>query len=364
VPPVDPPEPETPWEFEATHRTRVAMARRARRRSVLVTAAVVVLMLVVGGLAWLLVGDGSEPAPRRAVVAPPTTSTTVLLRSEECREALSFDDPLRLWIGGDSLAGSLGPALGEQTADTGVVLPTFDSRTSSGLASPDFFDWPEHATEEMGRLHPEIVVFIIGANDFDVPEDESVDALGAPVWRAEYTQLLEEILGILEADERHVYLVGPPIMRETRKADGARELDALMREVVAFHPDVVYVSAFDLFGDENGEYTATLPSVDGEDVRVRTADGIHFTEAGGEFLADQVFALIDRRCDIVAQAIPGRRQPVEGYFDNSSGVAVDPPAADTTSSSSAPVTTSSSPTTSTTSTTASSVSPPPPLPGP
>ena len=193
----------------------------------------------------------------------------------------------------------------------------------------------------MARLDPEIVVFIIGANDFDVPDDEPDDALGEPAWRADYTQLLEEILGILGADERHVYLVGPPIMRETKKGDGARELDGLMRDVVSHHPDVVYVSAFDLFVDEDGEYTATLPSIDGDDVRVRTADGIHFTEAGGEFLADQVFTLIDRRCDIVDQAIPGRRQPVEGNFDSSSGDTGAAPAASTTSSSTTPSTASS-----------------------
>ena len=72
-------------------------------------------------------------------------------------------------MGGDSLAGSLGPALGERTAETGVVAPTFDSRVSSGLSSPEFFDWPEHATEQLQELEAEVVVFVIGTNDYTTP---------------------------------------------------------------------------------------------------------------------------------------------------------------------------------------------------
>ena len=51
-------------------------------------------------------------------------------------------EPLKLWVGGDSLAGSLGPALGTLAGATGVVQPYFHSRVSSGLSNPSFVDWP------------------------------------------------------------------------------------------------------------------------------------------------------------------------------------------------------------------------------
>jgi hypothetical protein len=310
---VDPPESKLPWEFQATRQARVAETRRReRRRLILLSLAAVVSLVVIGAAAGFLAGnDGTGDAPTRRAVAPPSTTSTTSPVTEECRAPLTFGDPLRLWIGGDSLAGSLGPALGEQTADTGVVLPTYDGRTSSGLSNPDFFDWPEHGAAEMAELDPEIVVFIIGANDFDVPDDQPVDARGVPAWRARYARLIENMLGILEADGRHVYWIGPPIMREKRKGDGARELNDLMQEVIARHPDVIYLDAFELFSDEDGEYTATLPGTDGEDVRVRAADGIHLTVAGAEFLAEQVFTLIDRRCQVVDQSLPGQRQPIK-----------------------------------------------------
>jgi hypothetical protein len=357
---VDPPERPVPWELQATRQARAATARRRqRRRLVIVSIAAIVSLTIIGAAAGVVVAmHESDDLPRRAVAPPSTTSTTVPL-AEECRTPLTFDDPLRLWIGGDSLAGSLGPALGEQTADTGVVLPTYDARTSSGLSNPNFFDWPQQATAEMTRLDPEVVVFVIGANDFQVPQDDSVDDLGAPAWRAEYTRLIEEMLGLFEGDGRHVYWVGPPIMREKHKGDGAKEIDELMREVVARHPDVNYIDEYTLFSDENGEYTDDLPGTDGKDVRVRTDDGIHLTTAGSEFLADQVFTLIDRRCRILDQAIEGRKQPVRrapGSSANGEGPstgstrATTPFVAPTTSSTGAPAPTSSSSTSPPTST--------------
>ena len=88
------------------------------------------------------------------------------------------DDPLRLWIAGDSLAGSLGASLGEMTAETGVVAPVYDSRVSSGLANPSFFNWPKHATTELARLRPEAVAFIIGTNDYVIVNGTSTQGAG------------------------------------------------------------------------------------------------------------------------------------------------------------------------------------------
>ena len=49
-----------------------------------------------------------------------------------------------------------------------MVAPQYDSRVSSGLLTPDFFDWPKHAQEQLAQLDPEAVVFVIGTNDANV----------------------------------------------------------------------------------------------------------------------------------------------------------------------------------------------------
>lgn len=294
---------------------RKAQRLAQRRRLIVSTVAVAVAASVVGAGALvatdtLRIGGGTPPALADRA-APTTSPPTTAARRPDCRDHLTSDDPHRLWIGGDSLAGSLGPALGERAAGTGVALPTFDSRVSSGLSNPDFFDWPKHATEEMFRLDPEVVVFIIGTNDWRAPRPQQASDGQEPEWRREYALAIEDILDILdgEGDARPVYWIGAPPLQEDRKDQGARQINDVAREVIGRHRNATYVDEYDLFAVD-GEYSATLPDDNGKNVRVRAGDGIHFTPAGGEVLSDAVFALLDDRCRLDEQADPDHPQKV------------------------------------------------------
>jgi hypothetical protein len=330
---------------------------RGRGVRALLFGLTVAAAVVIVGLAALVatdtlrIGGGTPPA-----VAGRATTTTLPddepADAPRCRSPLTVDDPLRLWIGGDSLAGSLGPSLGEQAAATGIVATTYDSRVSSGLATPGFFDWPTHATTEMARLDPEVAVFIMGANDFNVPRAQPVDATGQPEWKAKYELLVEQMLDILdgEGDRRPVYWVGAPTMQDRRKDAGVREINEVARTVVARNPDATFVDAAALFAGADGKYTASLPDENGKSVRVRTGDGIHFTPAGGDRLADAVFGLLDDRCRVEAQAVPGATQPVTKTPGSSQvpGTHREPTTPETTPTTAAPVTTTTAAATTTT----------------
>src|SRR6476620_3713165 len=92
-------------------------ARRARRRrtrqvatavaSVLGLALIVTTAVVVTG-AVELPGAGSTV---QASERPPESTTTTTSRAKARHRRLTTDAPLRLWIAGDSLAGSVGPSL-------------------------------------------------------------------------------------------------------------------------------------------------------------------------------------------------------------------------------------------------------------
>ena len=128
--------------------------------------------------------------------------------------ALTVAAPLRLWIAGDSLAGSVGPSLGQLTAATGVVAPHYDSRVSSGLLNPSFFDWPQHAQDQLAQLDPEAVVFVIGTNDANVwsPNREAD-------YRFRTETMMRELVG---TDHRTVYWVGPPVAKDPHLEKGVQ----------------------------------------------------------------------------------------------------------------------------------------------
>lgn len=218
--------------------------------------------------------------------------------------ALTCKDPLQLWIAGDSLAGSLGPSLGDMVASTGVVETTFDSRVSSGLNNAGFFDWPNHAAAELVDLKPEAVVFWIGANDAkNLPNGDG--------WQSAYGEKIDEMMTLLVGNGRDVYWVGVPTMSDSSFSKRAAKVNTVVQEVAATHPKVTYVDAYTLFADdEDGKYNSTLRNSDGNLVTVRAGDGVHLSPAGGDRIAEAVFFRLDATWNANGQAVKDCRQPI------------------------------------------------------
>jgi hypothetical protein len=276
---------------------------RSRRR---VRSVAVVVASIVGLVGFVLVatdsvrfggGDrpslaGTVPAGRDAAPTPTSTTTAV----NRCR-TLTVDDPLRVWVGGDSLAGSLGPSLGAIAGATGVAQPYFDSRVSSGLGNPGFFNWPDHAATEMTRLTPEITVFIIGANDWDVP--------GGNTWQAQYTQRVDTMMKTLIGTGRTVYWLGSPPLKDDKMNAAVVQVDSVAQSVARQHPEVHYVDTYKLFAGPDGKFAADLPDETGKIVTMRAGDGVHLTTNGADYLARTVYKQIDAQCDLTGQKVAG-----------------------------------------------------------
>ena len=286
----------------ASRREQRSRRRRIWHRSLIAGFAVV---LLAAGTAYAVTGplqDDDRGGGRAARAGPTSAPVGGTAAAQTCRAPLDPVDPLRLWIGGDSLAGSLGPSLGQRAGSTGVVQPVFDSRVSSGLLSPNFVNWPQHGADDMSLYNPEVTVFIVGANDAkNLPDGATRD----PAWRAQYSALVEEMLAVIGGNGRAVYWVGAPVMADATYSERVQGVNDVFREVAAKHSDVTYVDAYTLFSAPDGTYASTLPVPGGKVARVRGADGIHLTPEGGDLLAEKVFERLDPACRITQQAVPG-----------------------------------------------------------
>jgi hypothetical protein len=280
--------------------------KRRRVRRIFGIAGSVLLIAAIGALAVDVVRFGGDDQPSLAGTVPAsdgrdaTPAPTSTTGERDCRP-LTTSDPLRLWIGGDSLAGSLGPSLGEITGATGVVQPYFDSRVSSGLADPGFFDWPDHATTEMARLDPEVVVFIIGANDWTAVSGD---------WKDGYTKDVDTMMKTLVGSGRTVYWLGSPTLKDPKMDAAVVQVNAIAEAEAARRPDVHYVDTYKLFSDADGTFSYDLPDETGKVVTMRGGDGVHFTADGADYLAGQVYKLIDAQCGITEQKVPGATKEV------------------------------------------------------
>ncbi len=212
------------------------------------------------------------------------------------------DDPLRIWVGGDSMSQVFGQSLVAFAGESDVLTSSLDYRISTGLTRPDYFNWPAHLAAELDRLDPEALVIMFGANDAQGLEtdDGQVFALLSDEWIAEYRRRVAGTMDLLQDPdgERIVYWVGQPAMRSGDFDRRIRGLNTIYREEAESRPWVVYVDSHAMFSNDAGEYEAFLPGLDGRVQDLRQGDGIHLSRAGGDLLARTVLDMVEAEAGI------------------------------------------------------------------
>lgn len=240
---------------------------------------------------------GPKAAPVVIVVKPRPTPSGTPKPGEQAKPLPrpGRGDPLRLYIGGDSMLGIPGMALANLARDTKVIKPKVDYHISSGLCRPDYFNWPAQLQSQARALHPGAAVVMFGANDqqgLQAPNGK-VYAFETPGWKQEYRRRIRDVIDILfDGGAKRIYWIGQPIMPEPIFARHMRVLNGLYRREAERHPGVKYIDAYSLFSTSSGEYSDYLKDGKGRLQQVREGDGTHFTYAGGVRIAKVVLAAI------------------------------------------------------------------------
>ena len=229
-------------------------------------------------------GQPSEPG-----VSPSEAAQSARERREATRRK-----PLQLWVGGDSLTSEFGPALADTMARTRRADSEVDFRFSTGLARPDFFDWPAHLEGITTELDPDVFVVMFGANDGqNIAVKGKVLTFGSPEWEQEYADRVSAVMETLNTDGRQVIWIGQPIMRSADFDAKMQTLNKIYAARAEAHEGVAFVDTRPIFAGPDGAYSAYLTDAQGTRTLMRQQDGIHLTRAGGERLTDVVFKLID-----------------------------------------------------------------------
>jgi hypothetical protein len=206
------------------------------------------------------------------------------------------DQKLRLWVGGDSMSKVLGEAVVRQAVESDLIDPTHEPQLESGLTRPDFFDWPREL-DKIARKDPpyDVIVVMFGANDAQgiiEPDGTVHQDFGTPGWLAEYRRRVAGVMDLLRADDRLVVWVGQPIMRDEELAGWMSGLNEIYQQEAKTRPWVRYLDTWDLFVDEDGDYSARIEDDDGEEKLMRNPDGVHFVREGGERAARYILDIV------------------------------------------------------------------------
>jgi hypothetical protein len=249
------------------------------------------------------VGSSAQVA---AVTTPPTPPPT----EPDDTGPPTEDNPAEVLIVGDSDAGTFAPYLERLLDETGVVDVELDYVVSSGLARPDFHDWPAHLRDTLASSDPEIVIVTFGGNDAQGLTEPCPNGAGscgvnvvvaqataanAAEWTAEYAGRVADVMDIIGEDpERRVIWVGIPNAQDPAFTARLEIQDQAVRTALEDYPGAVFVDTWEIFDGRNGNIAELVVDPrDGKAKPVRQSDGFHLNIDGAEILAIDISAQVE-----------------------------------------------------------------------
>jgi hypothetical protein len=208
--------------------------------------------------------------------------------------ALAEEDPTvqRMVVFGDSQAQ--GVAGGLQRVLLGDPHYKVFNRTHPGAALVHSeSEWLAPVQNFVGKEKADIAVVMFGANDrLDMRDEKgSYVHFRTDTWRETYARRIDLILEALNGSGLKFIWCGNPIARSAvYSADMSFINDIYAEEVAKFGGQ--FLPLWTVIADDKGQFTAYGEDRSGIKERLRNDDGIHFTAAGYELIAERVISLL------------------------------------------------------------------------
>jgi hypothetical protein len=231
-------------------------------------------------------GGGIAPPPDELPGGGPTSTKTP--KPPKKTTPMRVPTPthkLRVAVVGDSLAAGLG-ALIERVLRPTLTRVTKQGRISTGLARPDYFDWPAAMEAIENGYDPDLVIVMTGVNDnqgLQSPGGHLDTPIGTVQWPQAYQQRVQDFANIAVDRGAHLVWVGLPIVQDKDHWQLFQRQNDIFRRVSDQTPNMTFVDTWNLFS-KDGQYTAFYR--DGNQVElIRESDGIHFNGLGYELVS-------------------------------------------------------------------------------
>ncbi|PNK60048.1 DUF459 domain-containing protein [Psychrobacter sp. FDAARGOS_221] len=204
----------------------------------------------------------------------------------------------KVFFAGDSMMEGVAPWAMRELQSRYQIASIDLSKQNTGLSYSTFFDWP--ATIEQTILeNPDIGVLAVflGANDpWAVPDPNNPGGkyidFATPRWNELYSEKINRIMQAAERNQTQVIWMTPPLMKSEKLKQQMITLSALHKETIPNTKALILDSRPLLLDNPESETYTDSILIDGNKVKVRTADGIHFTSAGQQHLAEAIVSHI------------------------------------------------------------------------
>ncbi len=242
------------------------------------------------GLDELLAEQEVESSPEGSVVDGTTATTGTTVPQPPALRTPTPDDPLKMYIGGDSVLGSMGVQLQPIAASTGLFTPSLDYKVGTGLVRPQFYNWPEHLVKDViPGEDPDVMVLMFGAND-----DQNMELDGGTVltkytteWYTEYRKRVGGLMDLLKSpdDDRLIVWVGSSPNGPGSQISNQDVLNYIYWSEARSRPWVSYVDTYAFLGWDSFTFVGNQTNADGVTRNMYQKDNLHLATTGAQRLA-------------------------------------------------------------------------------
>lgn len=218
--------------------------------------------------------------------------------------APKLESPLRILLIGDSfmaVSGGVGELLEKALLNYKDAAVVRRGKVSSGLSRPDYFNWHLTAAELISQYNPNIAVVMVGSNDaqsITTSTGEVIAFYGGGKWNEEYAGRVSNLLKIFEEKNIIVFWLGLPVMKDPAYSDRMKNLNSIYEKVVQERKNAHFISLWELFADEYGNYVSYLTDSKGKYRLARGSDGIHLSYFGGEIAIREIIKKIGEKINL------------------------------------------------------------------
>ncbi len=190
-------------------------------------------------------------------------------------------------IFGDSIGVQLGQGLRAAFAANPELIIANKAKVETGLVNTSERDWVHFVHDTLASPEPiDMAIMMIGANDNQPLRDDAGQAQDplSDKWREIYVKRVDDIVNAVRDKNIPLVWVGMPVMKSEKLTARMLAFNDIYRERVQ-RAGMTYIDIWEAFSDDAGHYAPNGPDVAGQTVKIRAADGVHFTEAGARKLA-------------------------------------------------------------------------------
>ena len=205
-----------------------------------------------------------------------------------------LENARKILVVGDFMAKSLSEGLRTAFQQAPGVAVLRKTNGSSGLVRDDYYNWNRNLPGILDEFQPSIVIVMIGSNDRqEIRQNRKRIPVRSEQWVTEYTDRVDTMARAIRARNIPLIWVGAPSYKSSSMSADILAFNSIYRSVVE-EVNGEYVDIWDGFVDADGKFVYTGSDIIGQQVRLRTSDGIRMTKAGKRKLAFYVEKSIRR----------------------------------------------------------------------